>query len=162
MRTVSAMLLTLLMVGGSLSGCFGDDEIIQEDDPSPFDFEKEIPETTWYHYAGGVDAQNSTAVQLANITANLTGDNAPFWTQGSYYGIGMSTFEPTIGITSDDNLYMTSWGNGPAGSTAIIQCNGLIEMSNLSDYICENTYDPLLPVPNSNDPYVYVLSLIHI
>ena len=31
---------------------------------------------------------------------------------GTYYGIGMTTFEPTIGVTSLDNLYMTSWGNG--------------------------------------------------
>ena len=51
---------------------------------------------------------------------------------------------------------MTSWGNGPLGSTAIVQCSGLIGMTNLSDYSCEDTYDPLLPVPNSNDPYVYV------
>ena len=50
MRTVSAVLLTILMVGGSLSGCFGEDEEIIEEEPSPFDFEKEIPETTWYHY----------------------------------------------------------------------------------------------------------------
>ena len=156
MRVTSAMLLTLLMIGGSLSGCFGEDDDVPEAEDSPFDFGKEIPETTWYHYAGGVDALNDSAVQSANITANLTGENTPFWTQGSYYGIGLSTFEPTIGITSDDNLYMTSWGNGPAGSTAIVQCSGMIEMTNLSDFSCENTYDPLFPVPNSNDPYVYV------
>ncbi|GIS43256.1 MAG: hypothetical protein Ct9H90mP16_03260 [Candidatus Poseidoniales archaeon] len=62
----------------------------------------------------------------------------------------------TLGITSDDNLYMTSWGNGAAGSTAIVQCTGLIEMTNLSDYSCNDVYDAIVPVPNSNDPYVYV------
>jgi len=156
MRVSAAILLTLLMIGGSLSGCFGDEEEVLVEEPSPFDFGREIPETTWYHYAGGIDALNDSAVEAANITVNLTGENTPFWTQGSYYGIGMSTFEPTIGVTSDDNLYMTSWGNGPLGSTAIVQCSGLIGMTNLSDYSCEDTYDPLLPVPNSNDPYVYV------
>ena len=100
------MLLTILMVGGSLSGCFGDEEIIFEEDDLPFDFDKAIPETTWYHYSGGINALNSSAVELANISVNLTGDNIPYWTQGSYYGIGMSTFEPTIGITSMDNIYM--------------------------------------------------------
>ena len=156
MRTVSAVLLTILMVGGSLSGCFGEDEEIIEEEPSPFDFEKEIPETTWYHYSGGIDALNSSAVEEANISANLTGENIPYWTQGSYYGIGMSTFEPTIGITSMDNIYMSSWGNGPSGSTAVIRCSGLIEMTALSEYSCENVYNPALPVPNSNDPYIYV------
>ena len=156
MRVTAAMLLTLLMIGGSLGGCFGEEEEIPEEEVSPFNFDKPIPETTWYHYSGGIDAQNTSAVQQANITANLTGENIPFWTQGSYYGIGMSTFEPTIGITSMDNIYMSSWGNGPAGSTAVVQCSGLIEMESLSDYSCENVYNPPLPVPNSNDPYIYV------
>jgi hypothetical protein len=68
----------------------------------------------------------------------------------------MSTFEPTIGVTSNDNLFISSWGNGPAGSTAIVRCSGLIEMQNTTDYVCENTYDPTFPVANSNDPYLYV------
>ncbi len=151
-----AALLVLLMLTASLSGCFGEDEKAPPVEDKPFSFDRDIPSTTWYHYAGGIDALNASAVAAANITANLTGDNLPYWTKGSYYGIGMTTFEPTIGITSSDNLYMTSWGNGPAGSTAIVQCTGLIEMTNISDYSCVNVYDPIAPVPNSNDPYVYV------
>ena len=46
----------------------------------------------------------------------------------------MSTFEPTIGITSEDNLYITSWGNGDAGSTAIVQCSSLIGMIGSVEY----------------------------
>ncbi|MDP6334543.1 MAG: sialidase family protein, partial [Candidatus Poseidoniaceae archaeon] len=141
----------------SFAGCLEPEDkrtIIEE--PGIFDFNREIPETTWYHYAGGINALDNLAVEKANITANLAFNNIPFWTQGSYYGIGMTTFEPTMGITTNDNLYMTSWGNGPAGSTAIVQCTGLIEMKNLSDYNCANVYDPISPVPNSNDPYVYV------
>ena len=155
MRRAVALVIVLMMTS-SLAGCFGDEEeeIIVE--KSPFDFERDIPSTTWYHYSGGIDALNNSAILNANISVNLTGNNVPFWTQGSYFGIGMSTFEPTIGITSDDNLYISSYGNGPAGSTAIVQCSGLIEMSNLSEYSCENKYDPIIPIPNSNDPYVYV------
>ncbi len=151
-----AFSLTLLMISASLSGCLGSDEETIQTEKSPFDFGQPIANTTWYHYSGGIDALNESAVLTANITVNLTGDNTPFWTSSSYYGIGLSTFEPTIGITSDDNLYMTSWGNGAVGSTAIVQCSGLIEMSNLSDYSCVDVYDPIIPVPNSNDPYVYV------
>ena len=127
-RVQFALSLTLLMLCSVLSGCFGAEEKPAPSEPSPFDFDREIPSTTWYHYAGGVNALNTSEVQAANITVNLTGDNTPYWTAGSYYGIGMSTFEPTMGITSDDNLYMTSYGNGVVGSTAIVQCSGLIEM----------------------------------
>ncbi len=156
MRVGAAVSITILMLLSGLSGCFGNDEPNKEIAETPFSFDKEIPSTTWYHYAGGVDALNETAVSEANITANLTGFNTPFWANGSYYGIGATTFEPTMGITSDNNIYMTSWGNGPSGSTAIIQCSGLIAMESLSDYSCANVYDPAAPVANSNDPYVYV------
>lgn len=152
-----ALLLTLMLITSMLSGCFGSD-VIEEDEiiESPFNFEKTIPDGVWYHYSGAINALNSTAVAAANITANLSGNNTPIFSNGSYYSIGMSTFEPTIGITSADNLYMASYGNGPAGSTAVVQCSGLIEMTETLDYSCINVYDPLLPVPNSNDPYIYV------
>ena len=156
MQTKMALLLSLLFCMAPLTGCFGNEKQPQIFEDSPFDFEQEIPSTTWYHYAGGIDALNSSAVSGANITVNLTGNNLPFWTNGSYYGIGMTTFEPTMGITSNDNLYITSWGNGAIGSTAIVQCSGLIEMTNISDYSCVDVYDTLTPIPNSNDPYVYV------
>jgi hypothetical protein len=144
------------MMISSLAGCFGDEEVEIIVETSPFDFEREIPSTTWYHYSGGINALNTSAVSDANITANFTESNYPIWTNGSYYGIGMSTFEPTIGITSADNLYMSSWGNGVGGATAVVKCTGLIEMTNLSDYSCADVYEPLIPVISSNDPYIYV------
>ena len=156
MRVLSYVILAF-MLNLPLTGCLApeDNRVILEE-PSIFDFERPIPETTWYHYSGGVNALDKSAVEQLNVPPSLVGNNVPFWTQGSYYGIGLTTFEPTMGITSSDNLYMSSYGNGPAGSTAIVQCSGLIEMTSLSDYSCANTYDPISPVPNSNDPYVYV------
>ena len=157
-RPTLANLLIFLVAMQSLSGCLGGMSGAQNEveESNPFGFDKPIPSNVWYHYKGGIDATDQEAVSAANLTANLSGNNLPFWTDGTYYGIGFSTFEPTIGITSADNLFITSWGNGPAGSTAIVRCSGLIEMENISDYTCVDTYDPLLPVPNSNDPYVYV------
>ncbi len=109
MRRATALLIVIMMTS-SLAGCFGseEEEIIIES--SPFDFEREIPSTTWYHYSGGINALNKSALIEANITVNLTENNIPYWTQGSYYSIGMSTFEPTIGITSNDNQIASSLG----------------------------------------------------
>ena len=143
--------LAILISTSMLAGCFGSDEeskIIVEEDPF-FTFKEQLGNNTWYHYPGGINAMNNTSA--------LGGNNIPFLSAGSYYGIGMSTFEPTMGITSTGNLYMASHGNGPAGSTAVVQCSGLTTMTadNL-DYTCQNVYGPFLPVANSNDPYIYV------
>ncbi len=146
-----ASFLAILISMSMLAGCFGPDEVdevIVEEDPF-FTFNEQLGNNTWYHYPGGLNAMNNTSA--------LGGDNIPFLSAGSYYSIGMSTFEPTMGITSTGNLYMASYGNGPAGSTAVVQCSGLTSMSadNL-DYTCQNVYGPFLPVANSNDPYIYV------
>ena len=154
MRSHAAMLLTLLMLAASLSGCFGGDDGPAPPADDPFDFEQPITNTTWYHYANATNALNTS--HMVNGTSILIGNNTPFLSIGTYYGIGMSTFEPTIGATSDGNLYMSSWGNGPAGSTAIVKCTGMNDMITQLEYSCANSYDPLVPVANSNDPYVYV------
>ena len=145
-----AILLTILMGAAPLAGCFGANEITETDDDEGgfFAFEQGLNPTTWYHYPGGINAMNNTSA--------LSGENIPFYSQGTYYGTGYSTFEPTMGITSTDNIYFSSYGNGPAGSTAIVQCSNMIEMTSLSDFTCQNVYGPVLPVANSNDPYVYV------
>ena len=145
-----AILLTILMGAAPLAGCFGANEITEtaDEDGGFFAFEQGLNPTTWYHYPGGMNAMNNTSA--------LNGENIPFYSQGTYYGTGYSTFEPTMGITSTDNIYFSSYGNGPAGSTAIVQCSNMIEMTSLSDFTCQNVYGPVLPVANSNDPYVYV------
>ncbi|MCH1541281.1 MAG: hypothetical protein L7S56_07645 [Candidatus Poseidonia sp.] len=146
----SALLLSMLMLCAPLAGCFGPDEGNQsaDNDEGWFDFDVSLDGRTWYHYPGGLDAQNNTSA--------LGGLNVPFFTQGTYYGTGFSTFEPTMGITSTNNLYFASYGNGPSGSTAVVQCSGMVEMVALSDFSCQNIYDPIFPVVNSNDPYIYV------
>lgn len=153
-----ALGLALMLSLTTLSGCFANEsEPEPEPEKPPISFEKPIPATTWYHYAGGIDANNLSALDANNITSNLTENNTPYWSEGSYYSIGMTTFEPTMGITSSDNLYMASYGNGPGGSTAVVQCSGLIGLSSSSpEYTCQNAYNPLIPIVNSNDPYIYV------
>jgi len=145
-----ATFLTVLISMSMLAGCFGSNDSggeIVEEDPF-FTFKDQLGNNTWYHYPGGLNAMNNTSA--------LGGDNIPFLSAGSYYGIGMSTFEPTMGITSAGNLYMASHGNGPSGSTAVVQCTGLTSMTADLDYSCQNVYGPVLPVANSNDPYIYV------
>lgn len=153
---VKTLGVVLLVFSGALSGCFSSGGIVKSVLGSPFEdlCEEGIPETTWYHYANATDA--TTSPWFAE-TAVLEGSNAPVCTEGTYFGIGMTTFEPTIGVTSSDNLYMSSYGNGVGGSTAVVRCSGLIGMTNIDDYVCEDVYSPpLVPVVNSNDPYLYV------
>ena len=146
--------MILLMLAPMISGCFAGNTVEEIKESSPFDnlCPDGMANNTWYHYPGAVNALS--APHIINGTSILQGENVPICTKGTYYGIGFSTFEPTIGITSADNLYMTSWGNGPGGSTAIIRCTDMIEMVDVSSYSCENTYQGA--VANSNDPYVYV------
>ena len=153
MRAIAGCMI-LLMLAPMVSGCFAGNTVEEIKESSPFDnlCPDGIANNTWYHYPGAVNALS--APHIINGTSILQGENVPMCTKGTYYGIGFSTFEPTIGITSADNLYMTSWGNGPGGSTAIIRCTDMIEMVDVSSYSCENTYQGA--VANSNDPYVYV------
>lgn len=147
MKAPTAVLLTLIMVTCSLSGCFGSETETEDFQiETVWNFEKDPH--TWYHLPGGEDA-------WGNDSRVWEGRNAPHPATGTYYGIGMSTFEPTMGITQTDTMVMSSYGNGPGGSTAIVSCD-LIGMTESLDYSCENVYNPLIPIVNSNDPYVYV------
>jgi len=99
MRKTNAILVILMMSLLSLSGCFGEEEVVVVEPTSEyFDFEDMLDGRTWYHYPGGVNAMNNTTA--------LGENNIPYYASSSYYGIGMSTFEPTMGITSTGNLYI--------------------------------------------------------
>ena len=51
-------------------------------------------------------------------------------------------------------MVMSSYGNGPGALQQLFL--DLIGMYDALSYSCENVYDPLLPIVNSNDPYIYV------
>ena len=125
-RVNFALFLSLLMICSALSGCFGEKNVEEKEVISIFSFDQEIPSTTWYHYPGTpsspntIDATNSAAVEAANITQNLTGSSTPFFSQGTYYGTGYDTFEPTLGVTSSDAIFFTNF-NGLGDGTHIIR-----------------------------------------
>ena len=102
---VIALCIVSLMFLSSLSGCFGEESEIVEEvgvfDTLCSEQGGPISNTTWYHFANATDAT------IYPEAGNLTDGNAPVCAIGTYYGIGFSTFEPTIGITSQDNLYMS-------------------------------------------------------
>ena len=102
--------MVLVIASAPFGGCFGQkEEVIEESGVFEVlcsDHGGSISNTTWYHYGNATDA--TSVSDVFNGTSVLVGDNAPVCAIGTYYGIGMTTFEPTIGITSLDNLYMTS------------------------------------------------------
>ncbi len=109
MRT--GVLFTLLILSTqALAGCFGDDEVESEAVvETPLD--GLFSSTTWYHYPGGVNASNSSIGY-----ANLTGNSTPYPAIGTYYGIGATTFEPTIGVTSTGGIHFSSYGGTGSGT----------------------------------------------
>ena len=152
-----AILLAGIIVTSGLAGCFANPEPVPEPEPGPFDFGMPLPITTFYHFANYGDAEANHSV---NGTSVLTGNNTPFFAEGTYYATGFSTFEPTLGVTSSGYLFMTSWGSGIAGATAMVRCFDLPGLAAMPggtlEYVCEDVYDPTLPITNSNDPYLYV------
>ncbi len=113
-------------------------------EPGPFDFDEPTPSTTFYHFDGGVNA----SVAVLNGTVNLSGNNNPLWAEGTYYSIGTTTFEPTIGSTSTGALFMTSH-RGLGEGTHIFRTQ------DQGQTWTDVTPNPE-PVANSNDPYLYV------
>jgi len=150
MKKVTAILVALIVMLGLPGFIYlsffasEDDDDEPEKEPIPFGFDEPIPDTTFYNFEGRVDA----AKALSNGTAELTGDNIAFWAEGTYYGIGTTTFEPTIGSTSSGALFMTSY-HGLGTGTHIIRSKDQGQ-----------TWEDMTPSPqpaaNSNDPYLYV------
>ena len=145
-----ALFLSLMVMTLSLSGCFGEEditEVVQE--PTPFD---SLPSTTtWYHYPGGVNATNASIG-----FDNLTGNSTPYPALGTYYGIGDTTFEPTIGVTSTGGIHFSSFGGAGSGTMVYTSMDQGQTWNNMGPF------NPVFPitdvgqVPSSNDPYIYV------
>ncbi len=140
---IFAVIVVILLLGVHFSGILqpDDEEKIVVPEPSIFDFEAGTPATTYYHYDGGMDATK------ANDTLDLVDNNIPLRAHGSYYGIGTTTFEPTIGVTSTGSLFMTNH-NGLGVGTHIIRSQD--KGQSWEDM------GPINQAYNSNDPYVYV------
>jgi len=154
-RRFLSALLVLAVIMPLFSGCFGSEEVVNEIiEDGPFSFSENLPMETFYHYAGGINALNQSVVDAANITANLTGNNTPFYANGTYFGIGFTTFEPTLGITSTGSMFFTNY-RGTGDGTHIIKGTNYGQ-----DWEDVGPFNPVFPttgqVPSSNDPYVYV------
>lgn len=145
----AGVLFTLVLLSTQiLSGCFGDEpvkEVVEESTPLDGLFSP----TTWYHYPGAVNASNDTIGY-----ANLTGNSTPYPTIGTYYGIGDTTFEPTIGVTSTGGIHFSSFGGAGSGTMVYTSMDQGQTWTNMGPF------NPILPdvgqVPSSNDPYIYV------
>ena len=138
----------LILATQALAGCFGDDEV--EDDPvveTPLD--GLFSSMTWYHYAGGINASNDSIGY-----DNLTGNSTPYPAMGTYYGIGDTTFEPTIGVTSTGGIHYSSYGGTGTGTMVYTSMDQGQTWNNMGPF------NPIIgdmgQVPSSNDPYIYV------
>ena len=146
-RHALAILVLGLLLAQPLAGCFGDDEVEVKEEPyTPFGFE--YGNTTWYHYPGGINAHNASLGW-----DNLTGNNTPFPANATYFGIGDTTFEPTIGITSSGAIHFSSYGGTGSGTMVITSTDQGLTWTNMGPF------NPVFPevgqVPSSNDPYIY-------
>ena len=152
-RVTFATLIVMALLLPSLSGCFGGKDTPAPPPSGPFDFDEDIPVNTFYHYPGGISVFNQSALDAGNITQNLTGNNTPIWANGTYYGIGYSTFEPTIGITSSGTIVMTNYRGSGDGTHIIRSQDQGMTWDDIGPF---NPVFPIGQVPNSNDPYLYV------
>ena len=80
----NAMMMVLIMTFMSLSGRFGEDEVeLVEETSGYFDFIDMLDGRTWYHYPGGVNAQNNTSVLGGNNICLLYTSPSPRDQRGS-------------------------------------------------------------------------------
>ena len=161
MRVRVSTFLVLLLVAPTLMGCFGGDDTKAKKVEHPFDFEEAIAPGVWYHFGGSPDAQNATdllnASQMSAGGFNLemlNGSNVPVWANGTYYGTGFDTFEPTLGVLSDGTIVFTNY-NGLTKGTQIIRSQDQGQTwENVGPF--NQVYPAAGQVANSNDPYIYV------
>ncbi len=153
MRKLIALLLVSIMMP-SFSGCFSESETEEIILKNPFnEFQNEIPITTFYHFPNGTWI-NGTEDMYFNGSLVLEGNNSPFFAEGTYYSVGYTTFEPTLGITSSGAIFFTQF-NGLGEGTHIIRSTD--QGQTWVDVGPFNQIDEDIgQTPNSNDPYIYV------
>lgn len=159
-RLAPVALIALCMVLPTLSGCLGSDAPKAEAPSHPFGFESAIAPGVWYHYGGGpedpvaYDATNESALALGNLSNVWTEMNRPVWSNGTYYGTGFDTFEPTLGILSDGTIVFTNYAGSGTGTHIIRSQDQGQTWENVGPF--NPVYPATGQVPSSNDPYVYV------
>ncbi|MBJ23521.1 MAG: hypothetical protein CMB64_02510 [Euryarchaeota archaeon] len=153
MRKLIALILVSMMMP-SFSGCFSESETEEIILKNPFnEFQNEIPITTFYHFPNGTWI-NGTEDMYFNGSLVLEGNNSPFFAEGTYYSVGYTTFEPTLGITSSGAIFFTQF-NGLGEGTHIIRSTD--QGQTWVDVGPFNQIDEDIgQTPNSNDPYIYV------
>ena len=161
MRLFTVIVLAI-MLNLPFTGCLDpEDNRVVVEDTSVFNFDRDIPITTWYHYGGTlfspypIDATNQTALDGANLTVDLVGNNAPFFVNSTYYGTGFDTFEPTIGVTSSGAIFFTNF-NGAGDGTHIIRSLDLGQTWEDVGPFLNGDEGGSGQTLNSNDPYIYV------
>ena len=153
LRTRVGLMLTLLMFGSLLSGCFGEEEPpVVSEERIPFEFASAIPANTWYHFPGNLTREPVSALD-PDLWHHFNETNWPVLAQGTYFGIGETTFEPTLGVTSAGEIVFTNY-RGTGDGTHIIRSRDMgLSWEDVGPF---NPVFPSGQVPNSNDPYVYV------
>ena len=105
MRTRVSTVLVFLLVMPTLMGCFGGDDEPPAMPDYPFGFDEAVASGVWYHIGGSPSNQNVTNILNESAMAErgfsmdmFNGSNVPYWTNGTYYGTGYDTFEPTLSL----------------------------------------------------------------
>ncbi len=139
---VLILVFVLGLLTPALAGCLApvDDPDVDTSDDDPPSLQRDGPTSA---LLGDVDNITEEILALQGRLANAT---------GTYYSIGDTTFEPTIGATSTGGLFMNSYAGLGSGQ--------LIYRS-LDEGQSWEEVTPRLPtgfkaVPNSNDPLIYV------
>ena len=128
--------------------------MVPDDDAvrSPFSFE--FSNLTSYHFPGSPSSTEAIdATTATDLWVNLTGNNTPISAEATYYGIGHTTFEPTIGVTSDGTIVFTNYGGTGTGTQIIRSMDQGQTWENVGPF---NPVFPVGQVPTSNDLYLYV------
>mgnify|MGYP005760860857 CR=1 FL=1 len=65
------------MLNLSFTGCLTpEDNRTVREEPSIFDFDRAIPETTWYHFSGGVNAQGGGRSEIWHTGYQMMSDTS--------------------------------------------------------------------------------------
>ncbi len=100
----------------------------------------------------GPKGPTGALINLENATQDLSLLTRLANATGTYYHIGTSTFEPTIGTTSTGGIFMTHFRGTGAGA----EIRRSLDQGQTWDDATPRLPTGTKMIPNSNDPYLYV------